>query len=219
MKIYIVIPAFNESRRISTLLDDVKKTGFPIIVVDDGSNDSTYEVAKKHQVIVLRHKINLGKGAALRTGCEAAILMGAEAIIMMDSDGQHKASDLSKFVDKVESKKYDVVLGSRNLNMGVPLVRYIGNKIASVLISSLFGVYVSDPICGFRAMTKKGYQKLGLTARGYDIESEMVIKIKESGLRYCEVPVETVYYDKFKGVTILDALSILFSIIKWKILK
>ena len=216
MKIFIIIPAFNEERRIDGVLNDVKNAGLPVIVVDDGSRDSTYEIAKKHQVIVLKHKINLGKGAALKTGCEAAILMGAESIIMMDSDGQHKSSDISKFIEKISTGKYDIVFGSRNLNMGVPLIRYIGNKIESVLISLLFGIYVSDPICGFRAVTKKAYQKLGLEASGYDIETEMVIKTKVLSLKYCEIPVETVYYDKFKGVTILDAFGILGNILKRK---
>ena len=216
MKIFIIIPAFNEERRIAGVLNDVKNVGLPVIVVDDGSRDSTYEIAKKHQVIVLKHKINLGKGAALKTGCEAAILMGAESIIMMDSDGQHKSSDISKFIEKINIGKYDIVFGSRNLSMGVPLIRFIGNKIESVLISLLFGIYIPDPICGFRAMTKKAFNRLNLESVGYDIETEMVIKTRLLTLKYCEIPVETIYYDKFKGVTLLDAINIMSNVIKWR---
>ena len=219
MKIYIVIPAYNESYRIEKVLKDLGKSGLPIIVVDDGSSDSTSNIVKKHKVTLIKHKVNLGKGAAIKTGCEAAIIMGADVIIMMDSDGQHLVSDLMKFVDKINTKKYDVVFGSRNLNMGVPLVRYVGNKLESVLISLLFGIYVSDPICGFRALTKRAYQKMNLESEGYDIETEMVIKTCKLHLSYCEIPVETVYYDKFKGVTIFDAFGILGNILKWKILK
>lgn len=219
MKIYLVIPAYNEAKRIENLLESLKEINLPAILVDDGSLDKTFELAKKYPVTVLRHKVNLGKGAALKTGCEAAILLGAEAVILMDSDGQHKVSDLPKFVGKISMETYDVVFGSRNLNIGVPLVRYIGNKIESVLISLLYGIYISDPICGFRAITKKAYQKMKLESTGYDIETEMVIKTKQFGFKYCEVPVETVYYDKFKGVTILDALGILANILKWKIFK
>ena len=214
MNIFIVIPAFNEAKRIEAVLDDVKGAGFPIIVVDDGSTDATYERAKKYSLTLLRHKTNLGKGAALKTACKAAFLMGADAVIMMDSDGQHQSSDINKFVKKIKMEKYDVVFGSRNLNMGVPLIRYMGNKIASILISLMFGIYVSDPVCGFRAISKKAYLKMKLESLGYDIEVEMVIKTKQSGLYYCEIPVETIYYDKFKGVTIFDAFGIMSSVLK-----
>lgn len=219
MKIYLVIPTFNEGRRIENVLEEVKKTGIPTIVVDDGSRDSTFEKAKKHNITVLKHKINLGKGAALRTGCEAAFSLGAEAIILMDSDGQHKASDLSKFIEKINSGNYDVVFGSRNLSMGVPFIRYIGNKIASVVINVFYGIYISDLICGYRALTKKAFEKINWESIGYDVETEMVVKVSQFKLRYCEVGVETVYYDKFKGVTILNALGILLNVIKWKIFK
>lgn len=219
MNIYIVIPAFNEAKRIEKVLEDVKSVGLPVIVVDDGSRDSTYELAQKCRVSVLRHKINLGKGAALKTGCEAAILVGADAIIMMDSDGQHKASDLPKFVNALENGKFDIVFGSRNLKFGVPLIRFIGNKLASVLINLLFGIYISDLICGYRAFTKEIFKKLNWESTGYGLETEMVIKTGLNKFKYCEVGVETVYYDKFKGVTILDALSILGNVVKWRLLK
>lgn len=219
MNIYIVIPAYNESKRIGKVLNDLKVFNLPIIVVDDGSKDSTFKQAKKYRVILLRHQLNLGKGAALKTGCEAAISMGADAIIMMDSDGQHKAEDLPKFIEKIESGKFDIIFGSRNLNMGVPLVRFIGNKIASVLVSMLYGVYVSDLICGYRAVTKKAYLQMGFKSSDYGIETEMVIKAAKLKLRYCEIPVEVIYYDKFKGVTILDAFGVLLRVIKWRIYK
>ena len=219
MNIFLVIPAFNEEGRIEGVLDDIGKTGLPIIVIDDGSRDSTYEVVSRFKLTLLRHKINLGKGAAIKTGMAAAFSMGAEAIIMMDSDGQHKSSDISKFIEKIESEKYDIIFGSRNLSMGVSLVRFLGNKMASAIIALLFGIYVSDPICGFRSITKKAYQKMKLDSVGYDIETEMVIKTKREGLRYCEIPVETIYYDKFKGVTMLDALNIMSNVIKWRLFR
>lgn len=219
MKIFIVIPAFNEMRRIGVVLEDLKKVNMPIIVVDDGSRDSTYEKIKKHhRVAVIKHRINLGKGAALKTGCEAAFLKGADAVILMDSDGQHKASDLPKFVERINSG-YDVVFGSRNLSMGVPFVRYMGNKMAAVLINIMFGIYVSDLICGFRSFTKKAYEKIRWQSAGYDVETEMVILTSKHNLKYCEVGIDTVYYDKFKGVTILDAISILFNVLKWRLSK
>ncbi len=219
MKIYIVLPSFNESGRIAEVLSELKKQQLPFIVVDDGSIDQTFFIARKYTPYVLRHRVNLGKGAALKTGCEAALKLGADAIVIMDADGQHKVSDLTKFLNLLKSNKYDVIFGSRNLNLNMPLVRYLGNKFASVLISLLFGIYVSDLICGFRAFTAKSYRAIKWESQGYGIETEMIINAGNKKLRHCEVPVETVYYDKFKGVTILDAFSILFNVFKWKITK
>lgn len=223
MNIAIIIPAYNEAKRIGAVLQGLKSVGLPIIVVDDGSRDKTAEVVQKHNVTFLRHKINLGKGAALKTACDAVFAGGAEAVIMMDSDGQHKLEDLSKFIEALKSGRYDVVFGSRNLNFGVPLVRFIGNKMASVLVSLLFGIYVSDLICGYRAFTRDAYKKMNWQSVGYGVETEMVALVGKRKLRYCEVPVETVYYkklrgeEKFKGVSILEALGILLDVFRWKV--
>ena len=218
MKIVIVVPVYNEQKHLDSFLKDLVKTKFEIVVVDDGSTDSSYKLIQKFKVHRLRHKINLGKGSAMKTGAEAAFNLGADAIIFMDADGQHEVEDLPEFIQKL-GEGYDVVLGSRNLGLKVPLVRFIGNKFASVLINLLFHIYVSDLLCGFRAVTKKTYEQMKLESQGYGIETEMVIKIKQFKLKYCEVPVATVYYDKVKGVTILDAFSILFNVIFWRFRK
>jgi len=219
MKIYIVVPAYNEAKNIGQVLKDLGKTKLPVIVVDDGSKDKTYEVAKKHKVTLLRHRVNLGKGAALKTGFEAAFLKRADAVITMDSDGQHKISDLPQFIDKLKEEKYDIVFGSRDFSHKVPLVRSLGNQFALNLIRLLFGVSVSDLTCGFRGVTKKAYKKMKWESSGYAVETEMVIETGKRHLKYCEVPVETVYYDKVKGVTVLDAIHILFDVLRWRIAK
>jgi glycosyltransferase involved in cell wall biosynthesis len=218
MKIIIVVPVYNEEKHLVNFLKELTKTDFEIVFVDDGSTDSSYEVIKQFKVHGLRHKINLGRGSAMRTGVEAAFNLGADAIIFMDADGQHKVEDLPKFIEKI-NEGYEVVLGSRNLGLEVPLVRFLGNKFASVLINLLFQIYVSDLLCGFRAITKRAYKKMNLESQGYGIETEMVIKVKQYKLKYCEVPVATVYYDKVKGVTILDAFGILFNVIFWRFRK
>jgi hypothetical protein len=98
-------------------------------------------------------------------------------------------------------------------------VRYIGNKFASLFISFLFGIYVSDILCGYRAITKRAYKKIIWESTGYGVETEMVINIAKANLKYCEVPVETVYLDNYKGVTILDAFGILGNALKWRVTK
>ena len=217
MNIFIVIPAYQEEERIGDVIKDVARLKYPIIVVDDGSKDDTYKVSNRYKVTALRHKVNLGKGAAMKTGAEAAFKMGADAIVFMDSDGQHKAKDLNNFVEALEKDKFDVVFGSRNLSHGVPFVRYIGNKFASLLVSLLFGIYVSDLLCGFRGLSKKGFKKVYWESKGYGVETEITARTAKYDLKHCDVPVETVYYDEVKGVTILDAMSILFDVLRWRI--
>lgn len=214
------MPVFNEEEKVITVLKEISKTKFPVVVVDDGSIDNSVSDIKGSnfkKVTLLRHKINLGKGAALKTGCEYAFSHGADAVIMMDSDGQHAVHDLSKFVEKLEENKYDIIFGSRNLNLGIPFVRYMGNKIASVIVSLMFGIYVSDLISGFRAITKKAYHAVSWDSTGYGVETEMVIRTKKAGLSSCEIPVTTIYYDDYKGVSILDAFGVLANLVYWKI--
>lgn len=220
MSIFVVIPLFNEEKHIASVLGDVAKRKLAVVVVDDGSKDNSklkVKNLKLKDLTLLEHKVNLGKGAAMKTGAEYAFGKGADAVIFMDSDGQHMAGDLPKFVDAVNYGRYDIIFGSRNLNMGVPLVRYLGNKVASVISAFLFGGYVSDPICGFRAITKKGYEKIKWESTGYGVEMEMVARAGKYGLRKTEVPVETVYIDKVKGVTLFDAIGILGQVVKWKL--
>lgn len=222
MHITIVLPVHNEEDRVLQVLKDLFKLKFNVVVVDDGSSDNSAGIIEKLQnsknpkLKLIQHKINLGKGAALKTGCEYAFSHGSDAVILMDSDGQHAVSDLALFVEKLELKKYDLVLGSRNLNMGVPLVRYIGNKIASLIVSTMYGIYVSDLISGFRAITKNGYKKVKWESTGYGVETEMIIRMKKENLNYCEIPVATIYYDGYKGVSILDSFGVLANLILWK---
>jgi len=215
--IFIVIPAFNEQKRLPRILKDLGKTRFRIIVVDDGSTDGTGEsLGRWGDILTISHKINLGKGSAMKTGCRKAFAMGAKAVIFMDADGQHRAQDLNNFTSAL-SHGYQVVFGSRNFGMGVPFVRYMGNKFASLLVSFLFGIYVSDLTCGYRGVTKEAFERINWESSGYSVETEMVIKAAKYKLKYCEVPVEVLYFDRVKGVTILDAFAIFFDVLRWRL--
>ena len=213
---FVVIPAYNEASRIGKVIEGVKKFTRNILVVDDGSKDKTSEIAEKAGVKVLRHRLNLGKGATMKTGVEAAFDLGAEAIILLDADGQHDPKHLPEFIKKID-EGHDIVFGSRNLSFGVPLIRYLGNKFGSVLISLLFGIYRSDLLCGYIAFTKKAYQKIKWDSSCYGVETEIVARTGKNKLKYTEIPIETIYKDKYKGVTIFDAIGILFNIPRWLI--
>lgn len=220
MKTFVVVPLYNEKAHIASVLRGVASKGLPVIVVDDGSGDGSGKVVKGlrlKNLTLLTHKVNLGKGAAMKTGAEYAFSRDADAVIFMDSDGQHLATNLPGFVEKLAMGKFSVVLGSRNMGFGVPLVRYFGNKIASLVLAMLFGIYVSDPICGFRGVTKNGYRKIKWESKGYGVEVEMVARIGKNRIAYAEVPVETIYHDGVKGVTLLDAFGILGEVVKWRL--
>lgn len=219
MNTIVVLPVYNEENRIHEVLKGLLVTKLTIVVVDDGSSDkSIFKInsLKNSKIVVLKHIINLGKGAALKTGCDYAFSHGADAVIMMDSDGQHSVEDLKKFQDKLAQNKYDVIFGSRNLDLGVPFVRFVGNKIASVIVNILFGIYVSDLISGFRAITAKAYKNIRWDSAGYGVETEMVVRVKKENLSYCEILVATIYYDNYKGVSIIDAFGVLANLFYWK---
>lgn len=218
MKIYIVVPAHNEAKRIGRVLRDLKQTKLPVIVVDDGSRDGTTQIAKKSGVIVLTHSINLGKGAAMKTGALAAFKLGADAVVFMDSDGQHSVSDVPKFVHELKEGNAEVLFGMRMGNQEVPGERFLGNKIASLLVFWLYGIKVKDILCGFRAITAKAFRLIEWHSLGYEVETEMAIKVGKNHLKYLEIPVEMIYHDKTKGLTLTSGVGIIFEILKWKIL-
>jgi hypothetical protein len=107
--------------------------------------------------------------------------------------------------------------GSRQIKDGVPFVRSWGNRLASLFIYLLFGIYLADLICGYRALTKKAYQKIVWNSKGYGVETEMVIRVGQQKIKYCQFPVQTIYHDKFKGVTILTSINIMLNVLRWRL--
>jgi len=214
-KIFAIIPAYNEEKQINSVINKTKKYVDEVIVVDDGSKDSTGEIAKKSNAIVLRHLVNLGKGAALKTGCDYAVKNKAGIIIAVDADAQHDPKEIPNFLEKI--KKYDVVLAYRRLNKNMPLVLKFGNWFISKTINFLYSIKIKDSQCGYRAFTAKAYQKLRWKASDYSMESEMIAKIGRYKLSYAEIPIETIYSDKYKGTTVLDGVKIVFNLLLWKL--
>lgn len=220
MKIYIIIPFHNEGGRLAKVIKGLDKYKHHIVLVDDGSTDSSnrkLQESKNPRIQLLTHKVNLGKGAAMKTGAEWAFNNGADAVIFMDGDNQHHPSDLPKFVKKLESGKVEAVFGARNFTYGVPLVRFLGNKFASVIMAFCFGISISDVLCGYKALTKEGYKKIKWESAGYGVETEMIARAGKRKIKFTEVPVRAIYHDSTKGVTILDAFGIMGEIVKWKL--
>ncbi|MCH8329469.1 MAG: glycosyltransferase family 2 protein, partial [Nanoarchaeota archaeon] len=157
-KIFAIIPAYNEEKRINKVIKETKKYVDNVIVVDDGSKDKTKDIAKKGKAVVLRHLVNLGKGAALKTGCDYAVKNKADIIIAIDADAQHDPNEIPKFLENI--KKYDVVLAYRKPNKNMPFVLKFGNLFLNKTISFLYGIKIKDSQCGYRAFTAKAYKKL-----------------------------------------------------------
>ena len=217
MNIFVVVPVFNEEKRVGGVIKNLKKTGLMVVLVDDGSTDDSWRVLqsfkrKNSRLTLLKHKINLGKGAAMETGAEASFMLGADAVIFMDGDGQHSVSDIYKFLSKL--KDNDVVFGERKQRGNMRL--YLA-KIASFLTKLLYGIETSDLLCGFRAISKKAYKYIKWDSPGYGVETEMVIRTGLNKLKFAIVPVKTVYFDIFKGFTIIDGFRILFNIVRWRL--
>jgi len=220
MKIFVVIPVYNEEFRAVETIDDIfsNVTDVDVVVVDDGSTDNSYREIKEEfkadgRVTVVRHLVNLGKGAAMKTGIKVAWKLGAEAVIFMDADGQHNPKYLSKFIEELE--KYPVVFGYRELSKKSPWIRRYGNKFAGWLIKVLFDIRRKDLLCGFLGFKKEVYKKIKWKSSRYGIETEMATKVGKNKIPFSEVKIDTIYIDKYKGVTIFDAFRILGKIPFW----
>lgn len=217
MKIVVIIPGFNEEKYLAKVLDDVLKVTKNIVYVDDGSTDNSLEIAKKKLTHVLRHEVNLGKGAALKTGCEYVFgNLKADAVVFMDSDGQHKASDLPLFFTSLK-KGTQVVFGVRRFSPQMPIVRLIGNKSASIFLNLLFHKYIPDIPSGFKAITKKAYSSLKWKASGYEVEIEIAARVSRYNIPFSVIEIETIYYDVNKGMNLLDGLIVLKFLIQLKL--
>lgn len=218
---YIVIPAYNEESSISGAINDLKKHNyFKIIVVDDGSIDNTQKIARQAGTIVVRHPINLGQGAALRTGMDLALELGADIIVTFDADGQHLAKDINKLIKPITSNKVDITLGSRFLNHSskIPLLKKILLKSGAILIFFMYGIMLTDTHNGLKAMSRTAAQKISINSRGMEHGSEIIEKIKLNRIKFKEIPV-TIRYSKYsikKGQRISNSLNIFIKMLtKW----
>jgi glycosyltransferase involved in cell wall biosynthesis len=210
---WVVIAAYNEGKVIREVVSEVAAAGWSIVVVDDGSRDDTAEAARIPGVVVLKHAVNLGQGAALQTGIELALRRGAHHIVTFDADGQHDAGCIQALVDALDNA--DIALGSRFLGKeieGASSRRVALLKTATVVSNTLSGMRLTDAHCGFRAFRASAAPKLTITQDRMAHASELLHKIKASGLRVVEVPVTVRYtaHSMAKGQGGFQAVRILF---------
>lgn len=195
--VVIIIPAYNEASIISSVIESTINHGYSsIIVVDDGSTDQTSQVAARSGAMVVTHRINRGKGAATKTGLEAARLLSADIVVTMDADGQHHPQDIDALISPLQLRICDVTLGTRPKNSAaMPVTRIVSNHIANFVTWTFFGLYVQDSQSGFRAYTNKALRLISTSADAYDYESEVIREIRRHRLIYKEVPIGVHYTD------------------------
>ena len=209
---WVVIAAFNEGRVIRSVVRELVAEGWSMVVIDDGSRDDTFEQASLPGVVVLRHVLNLGQGAALQTGIDYAMLKHAAYIVTFDADGQHDAADIPRLLEAVAEA--DVALGSRFLGHveGARGPRRALLKLAVIVSNVLIGIKLTDAHCGLRAFRASAAPALRMTQQRMAHASEFLRKVARSGLRAVEVPVTIRYsnYSSAKGQTGFEALRIVF---------
>lgn len=219
-KVIAVMPAYNEEKHIH---DTVSKT-IPyvdhLIVINDGSRDATQAVLKKiddPRLTVLQHRANLGKGSALKTGCEAAKKLGAEIIVTLDADGQHPPEYIPAMLEFMRAHNLEVIFSVRNGGDRMPLVRRLGNRTLNLMAHYLFHLHLQDMWCGFRALRTEILPKITWRKRDYSGEIEMALRVGRNGLRHGEYTIPTVYHDATKGVTIFHGLKLLCQMLIWRV--
>lgn len=201
-RLFVVVPAFNESLAIQNVVREINRCGYKnLIVVDDGSTDDTFARAEAMEgVTALRHQINRGKGAATKTGIEAAKMLGADVIVTMDGDGQHDPSDIPKLIDPIIRGQAEVVLGSRLKNPdGMPWYKIIHNKIGNLITWYLFGLYVTDSQSGFRVYSSHAASTINTIGDRYEYDSEVLREIYLYKLKYKEIPIKVRYTNYSMG--------------------
>lgn len=198
MKITCVVPAYNEEKNISQVISKLKSFVNEIIIVDDASRDKTFESASQGEAIVVRHIINRGQGAALRTGTQLALERGADIIIHFDADDQFQASEIPDMLAPILNNEADAVLGSRFLNKksNLPIIKEkLIMPLARLINRLFFNIRLSDPQSGFRALNRRSAETLKIENDGMAHCSEIIYKLFKNNNRVVEIPITVIYHE------------------------
>ena len=220
-KIYIVIPALNEAGSIGKVIEDLFYYGYEnIVVVDDASADKTSETVKTFNVFLIRHPVNMGPGAAIKTGIDFALFDGADIIVTFDADGQHLAKDIYNLVQPIILNESEITLGNRFLNKTskVPIFKKIILKAGALLMFLMYGILSSDSHNGLKAISRSAALKIDIRSNGWEYCSEVIEEIMLKKIKYREIPVTVKYtdYSIKKGQKIYNSFYIFSKMfIKW----
>jgi len=213
MKIGLLLPAYDEGKNIIAVIREAKKylPGSEIVVVDDGSKDNTYDLARKTGVIVVRHEVNKGKGEALKTGLNFFKKRNVDSVIIADTDRQYSLQD-AKFIVNGLEMGYDVVAGFRNPRQ-IPYANRIGNFSWRLIFNILFCSKFKDTNCGFIGMRKSVISKIDIHG-GYIIENSIYASCVRNRLRVLQVPVNVSYSKRKVGKFAKMYFGVMYFIVK-----
>jgi len=216
MKAIALIPAYNEEKTIKKVISAVERVGLVPIVIDDGSTDRTYEIAKKMNIVVIKHSENKGKGEALKTGFTFILknLPKIRNVVIVDADMQYLPKESIRILDPLRKGEADFVMGWRDWST-VPLRHNFGNMIWRGVFNLFFETKLKDTNCGYMGLSRTALKKIRRIHGGYIIESMMLVEALEHKLRIKQVPVSVTYRTKrtiFSGWRM--GLGVLIFIIK-----
>jgi len=195
MRVCIIIPVHNESQQIGLLVRGIRDRNLEPVVIDDGSTDRSGPIAEESGAVVIVNKKKQGKGSSLQRGFHYARGQGYLGVITMDGDGQHAVEDLDTFLAEVRrDEKIGLVCGSRmNNSRGMPLIRYLTNRVMSFAISSVCGQSIPDSQCGFRYLSCDLLDKMSISSSDFEIETEVLVQASRLGVKIVSVPIQTIY--------------------------
>lgn len=194
-KCCILIPTYNNSGTLAALIDEVLTYTHQIVIVNDGSTDSTAEILSQYpQLIVIHQPQNKGKGLALRTGFEAARQAGYDYAISIDSDGQHRPSDIPVFIDKLAEAPKAIIVGARNMNQeNVPGSSNFGHNFSNFWFRFETGIDLPDTQSGYRLYPLRALEGMRFYTTKYEFEIEVMVRAAWKGIDVLAVPID-VYY-------------------------
>ena len=219
MNITVGIPAYNEEKNIASIIIKLKDIADTIIVCNDGSSDSTSQIAKKLGAIVIDHPKNLGYGAGINSILKKSKELNSDILVTFDADGQHRIEDIKKVFEPIKQNIADIVIGSRFLDEAkdkIPNYRKFGINIITKVTNSTLKEKITDSQSGFRAYSKNVISKLNISDIGMGISTEILIKSSSQNFKIIEVPI-VVNYDGDTSThnPVSQGTSVLFSTIKY----
>lgn len=191
----VAMPAYNEGHVIAEVIMGCKKYVDRVIVVDDCSSDNTADIAESLGAYVVRHEVNKGYGATLKSCFRLAREFNADAMVIIDSDGQHSPDEIPQLLEPL-IHGVDLVIGSRFVNgngKNIPIYRKVGMKILDIATELAGGINVTDSQSGFRAYGKKAIEKIRFNREDMSAGSEILLQAKDHNLKFTEVEIHCRY--------------------------